>query len=167
MHNIWFVWTLQGTSAYIMTDPHNDLSADMWIIINNTQWSVSVLMKQINNFFSWERQAALLERKRLISFSWWSAVGWAGYYTKLLPLPQSCTSFIIHKRSVNLPRAERPSARPDPNRMHIRVNQLCEQAVVTARGEFTRPALEQNSQLPRDNNEDYANGNTILISESL
>lgn len=50
----------------------------------------------------------------VISFSWWSAVSWVGYYTNLLLVPQSCTSFIIHKRTVNLPRAERPSTRPLP-----------------------------------------------------
>lgn len=78
----------------------------MDIVNNSKSCPASVLTKLIYCFFYCAQ--------RLISFSWWRAVAWVGYYTNLLQLPQTCTSFIIHKRTVNPQRVELLSIRQLP-----------------------------------------------------
>lgn len=83
------------------------LIINVWSNINSTnQWIIS----------SYKTMFSALSSEQLffplLSFSWWSAVSWVRYYTNLLPAPQSCTSFIIHKRTVNLPRVGCLFSRP-------------------------------------------------------
>lgn len=89
-------------------------------------------------------------------------VHWVGYYLNLL----TCTSFIIHKRAVNLPRVERPSSRPLPKSTllsetsqstpHQVESALWSGCCDSGRWVLHDSLWNKNHKLLRDNNEDCA-----------